>query len=71
MKIPEGAIPQPDLERLPPIQIVTPVCCPYCKSANVRYWGKHNGMRYYRCRNCASTETLDWTTFKVMEEKKR
>ena len=64
-RIPTGAIPQPRRERLPPVQVVVPVRCPYCETLEVQARGTHDGIRYYRCRRCACLETKDWTTFKV------
>lgn len=66
MSLPEGAVPQPELDRPPPVQLIRRVTCPYCGTGDVRSNGQHGGFRYYRCRRCASPETMDWTRFKVL-----
>ena len=55
-------------ESPPPIQVQQVIRCPSCGTDRLSGNGRRGRFRYYRCTVCCDSETLYWTTFKVLIE---
>jgi transposase-like protein len=60
-KIPRSEVP-------PPIQVQRVIRCPSCGTDRLAGNGRRGRFRYYRCTVCCDSDSLYWTTFKVLIE---